>query len=154
MADHSSMLAWRIPWTEEPGGLQFMGLSWKRVGNWATEHKGTHTHAQLPWTSLFLKILNVIAIQFFLLEWSYKFTLTLRKAFTIHDRADDNCEWSEHHLPDLVSGYLLYNQAGRLSWKSLEMPIETEWLLMLAFFSHEFRLTTFVENGDSQVVQW
>ena len=24
MATHSSILAWRIPWTEEPGGLQFM----------------------------------------------------------------------------------------------------------------------------------
>ena len=22
---HASILAWRIPWTEEPGGLQFMG---------------------------------------------------------------------------------------------------------------------------------
>ena len=26
MATHSSILAWRIPWTEEPGGLQTMGL--------------------------------------------------------------------------------------------------------------------------------
>ena len=25
MATHSSILAWRIPWTEEPGGLQTMG---------------------------------------------------------------------------------------------------------------------------------
>ena len=25
MATHSTLLAWRIPWTEEPGGLQFMG---------------------------------------------------------------------------------------------------------------------------------
>ena len=25
MAVHSSILAWRIPWTEEPGGLQSMG---------------------------------------------------------------------------------------------------------------------------------
>ena len=25
MATYSSILAWRIPWTEEPGGLQFMG---------------------------------------------------------------------------------------------------------------------------------
>ena len=25
MATHSSFLAWRIPWTEEPGGLQSMG---------------------------------------------------------------------------------------------------------------------------------
>ena len=26
MATHSSMLAWEIPWTEEPGGLQSAGL--------------------------------------------------------------------------------------------------------------------------------
>ena len=26
MAMHSSILAWRIPWTEEPGGLQSMAL--------------------------------------------------------------------------------------------------------------------------------
>ena len=26
MATHSSILAWRIPWTEEPGGLQPLGL--------------------------------------------------------------------------------------------------------------------------------
>ena len=30
MATHSSILAWRIPWTEEPGRLQSMGL--KGVG--------------------------------------------------------------------------------------------------------------------------
>ena len=27
MASHTSILAWRIPWTEEPGGLQFMAQS-------------------------------------------------------------------------------------------------------------------------------
>ena len=26
VATHSSIITWRIPWTEEPGGLQFMGL--------------------------------------------------------------------------------------------------------------------------------
>ena len=31
MATHSSILAWRIPWTEEPGGLQSVGL--QRVGH-------------------------------------------------------------------------------------------------------------------------
>ena len=30
MATHSTILAWRIPWTEEPGGLQSMGS--KKVG--------------------------------------------------------------------------------------------------------------------------
>ena len=31
MAIHSSTIAWKIPWTEEPGRLQFMGL--QRVGH-------------------------------------------------------------------------------------------------------------------------
>ena len=31
MATHCSILAWRIPWTEEPSGLQSMGL--QRVGH-------------------------------------------------------------------------------------------------------------------------
>ena len=35
MATHSNILAWKIPWTEEPGGLQFMGS--QRVGHdWVT----------------------------------------------------------------------------------------------------------------------
>ena len=37
MATHSNILAWKIPWTEEPGGLQSKGL--KRVGHdWAIKH--------------------------------------------------------------------------------------------------------------------
>ena len=40
MATHSSILAWRIPWTEEPGGLQPVGL--QRVGH---DRSGlAHTH--------------------------------------------------------------------------------------------------------------
>ena len=35
MAPHSSTLAWKIPWTEEPGRLQSMG-SWRVRHNWAT----------------------------------------------------------------------------------------------------------------------
>ena len=41
MATHSSVLAWRIPWTEEPGGLQSMGL--QRVGqDCARTHREKH----------------------------------------------------------------------------------------------------------------
>ena len=36
MATYSSIVAWRIPWTEEPGALQFMGS--QRVGqNWSAK---------------------------------------------------------------------------------------------------------------------
>ena len=37
MATHSSTLAWEIPWTEEPDGLQFMGLQ-KVKQDLATAH--------------------------------------------------------------------------------------------------------------------
>ena len=40
MEIHSSILFWKIPWTEEPGGLQSWGLQRVRY-DWATEH--THT---------------------------------------------------------------------------------------------------------------
>ena len=42
MATHSSILAWRIPRTEEPGGLQSMGS--QRVGQ--DRGTNTHTHTQ------------------------------------------------------------------------------------------------------------
>ena len=72
---HSSTLAWKIPWMEEPDGLQFMGL--QRVGHdwsdWAHKHNkvtfslmkywknihtdGQHTHKKI------LKIINY-SVQF------------------------------------------------------------------------------------------
>ena len=42
MATHSSILAWRIPWTEKPGGLHSLGL--QRVGHdLATKEKHQQT---------------------------------------------------------------------------------------------------------------
>ena len=41
MATHSSLLAWKIPWTEEPGGLQLMGSQRVRH-DWVTKHKLLH----------------------------------------------------------------------------------------------------------------
>ena len=40
MATHSSALAWRIPWTEEPGGLQSTGSQSE------TTESTEHTHVQ------------------------------------------------------------------------------------------------------------
>ena len=47
MATHSSILAWRIPWTEEPGGLQSMRLQRIDMTELLTHtytHTYTHTH--------------------------------------------------------------------------------------------------------------
>ena len=46
MAIHSSILAWRIPWTEEPGGLQSIGLQRVRHA-WSDL-----THAHILWSHL------------------------------------------------------------------------------------------------------
>jgi len=41
MKTHSSILAWKIPWTEKPGGLQSMG-SQKVEHNLVTEYTKQH----------------------------------------------------------------------------------------------------------------
>ena len=48
MAIHSSILAWRVPWTEEHGGLQSMG-SQRVGGGWVTD---TFTFTEYPGASL------------------------------------------------------------------------------------------------------
>ena len=44
IAAHSSILAWKIPWTEEPGGQQFMGCEEFD----ATEHSSCGIHIPPP----------------------------------------------------------------------------------------------------------
>ena len=61
MATHSSVLAWEIPWTEEPGGLRFIGL--QRV-RYAEEHTHMHPLQNPPTFSVefndFLKVQEVL----------------------------------------------------------------------------------------------
>jgi len=63
MAIHSSILAWRIPWTEEPGGLQSMGSQRVRH-DWATDTNfrlSNHNQALMVQTWLCLKIMKWLA---------------------------------------------------------------------------------------------
>ena len=53
MATHSSILHWRIPWTEQPGELQSMPLQTVEL-NWATN---THTHGYRSFMPLLVFIL-------------------------------------------------------------------------------------------------
>ena len=63
VAPRSSVLAWRIPWTEEPGGLQSVSCkSWTRLSTHTDAHTDTITatisfklnHMELPTCNLFL----------------------------------------------------------------------------------------------------
>jgi len=62
VATHSSTLAWRIPWTEEPGGLWSMGS--QRVGHDFVTNFHFHFHDPV---TVFLIVLGLFSTGFFLL---------------------------------------------------------------------------------------
>ena len=55
MAIHSDAFAWKISWTEEPGGLQFMGSQEPDV----TESLNTHVHI-IHWYAFFPEMFNCL----------------------------------------------------------------------------------------------
>ena len=68
MANHSSILAWRIPWTEEPGGLHTIhgvAKSWTHLSNCAFTLKHSKSSYSFFKVNVFNRILgffNVIRI--------------------------------------------------------------------------------------------
>ena len=56
MATHSGILPWRIPWTQEPGGLQSMGSQelgmTERPSAHTRSHARAHTHTHTRWLRL------------------------------------------------------------------------------------------------------
>ena len=63
---HSSILAWRIPWTEEPGGLESMGLQrvgHDRVTTFAFKPAQTFSHIDLIITCVLPPALKVLGLQ-------------------------------------------------------------------------------------------
>ena len=73
MATHSSILAWRIPWTEEPGGLQFM-VSQRVRHDWTTNTftflEGKLTIYKVLFIHSFTACYELIIIFFLLLPWT------------------------------------------------------------------------------------
>ena len=78
MATHSSVLAWRIPWTEEPGGLQSMG-SQRVEHSWVT-NASTFTFSRVKNASpdLYFILMLILSLPSFP-SW----TQTLRKLASV-----------------------------------------------------------------------
>ena len=106
MATHSSIFAWRNPWTEEPGRLQFMGLQRVRH-DWACTH-GSSIFSFLRNLIQFSTVIALIYIsnissQMFLFLQILANICYLWSVF--HDRHSDKCEVISHcgfdlHFPD------------------------------------------------------
>ena len=86
MVTHPNILAWRIPWTEKPGGLWSKG--WQRVGlDWVTWRAHMHIPVEkqyistrdsdkqclcsltIPWVCFILTLLHLCICNCFYLEW-------------------------------------------------------------------------------------
>ena len=88
MITHSSTIAWEIEWTEEPGGLQSMGL-WRVSHYWATEHECKDVKKKILYNTLRKKLtLKIYFYLFCLLPVNYKFLKTyfivLLKGLTVN----------------------------------------------------------------------
>ena len=71
MATHSNILAWRIPWTEEPGELQSMGS--QRVGhNWSDLARTVEEHIVIAsYDRVIFRELNIVIVEHFsLIEYN------------------------------------------------------------------------------------
>ena len=71
MATHSSVLAWRIPWIEEPGGLQSTGL--ERVGHNRSNWEGMLLWIQPKDIVSYITHLYSLPQQVFFLSWLHVF---------------------------------------------------------------------------------
>ena len=125
IATHSSIFAWRIPWTEHPGRLQSMGS--QRVGHdWAT-----NTH--IPLYVMILKgylhfLFSPCVFEYFCLEifstpWRYSF-LFLRCSLAFIQIFDHKyfyrgclCIWSQLKFWEYSSEVFLYSWLGKYSEK-------------------------------------
>ena len=100
MATHSSILAWRIQWTEEPGGLQSTG-SQKAGHDWVTN---THAH-------------NIVVTSLFSDDfWNSPYHIAVRKVttdifhrnlylsgFKVNPLKSNLCYCSRHHWSDVCA---------------------------------------------------
>ena len=124
MASHSSILAWRIPWTEEPVGLQSVGLQRVRH-DWATNTQGERRRKWgqgneyirplkvwaliwmkwLCWLCLHMRKRNLDSILF-----EIHLTLTF-KDFSFHLAFDSCNNWHRQIMGNWTSIYMLHSNS-------------------------------------------
>ena len=100
VAAHSSTLAWKIPWTEEPGGLQSMGSP--RVG-----HDWSDAAAAAAAARAIDNILSYISFELFCRNWNphrWKeltvcYPQALRPQISWNQKVDDVDSWLPHLQP-------------------------------------------------------
>ena len=81
-ANHSIILAWKIPWTEEPGGLQSMKQQTVRH-DWVTAPTHTHTHTHTMYNASGIQKSNSYIYILFQILLHYVYMLSHFSCFTL-----------------------------------------------------------------------
>ena len=117
-ANHSSILAWRVPWTEEPGELQSMGS--QRVGhNWVTNTS--------VWKYSWQKPLNEIRIIDIVISIMKYFSASTLLAINVHKHQYTLGSWtgSSHfiqaifmvvYLCDVLASVISFDRGGKIGF--------------------------------------
>ena len=115
VAAHSSILIWKIPWTEEPGKLQVTGLQSKTQLSHTHTHTYTHTH-----TELYLVIVSIIGLC--TLRWVSNMALNSLKGCQWISDFPDGSVRNEYTCnagnPDSIPG------SGRSSGEGIGYPLQ------------------------------
>ena len=140
MATHYSMLAWRMPWTEEPGGLQSMGL--QRVGHdWVTFTFTFHDQWKNEWVHVlchykYYKHSSISTPSFVLglgqLPFSLCFMRNYKHFSYIADFFSGYCLWSPH-----CWAFLLFHRENRGHQKVTPSAFSTQ-LTLTSVLIHRF----------------
>ena len=143
MATHSSILAWRIPWTEEPGGLQSMGS--QRVGH----NLGTEQQEQLllsrrelpsrknnPTGTVFIKTEMLRhSFHIYTITWCHKFFDSLLKKYihqissSEHRKENSDEEQGDRHWK-LKNRYNGLSRASDLTLRVLAANVQFSMKLL------------------------
>ena len=130
IATHASILVWRIPWIEEPGGLQSIGL--QRVGHDWRDLAGMHIK-RLCYKKLF--VLQFL-LWFKLLKWNLYLMFTaksLQSCPTLCDPIDGSPPGS--HVPGIL-------QARTLEWVAISFSNAWKWKVRVKLLSRVQLLAT------------
>ena len=126
LATHSSILAWRIPWTEELSGLQSIGL--QRAGHdwsdWAQNDKKDRISVSFPSFLMIFQFQKILSLQFWTIRLCpWKLTELQAKLDPIYTSVVSR-NYRKRTSSVWIGCSIQRNEPGRVKWlhKCLIMP--------------------------------
>ena len=124
MATHSNVLAWRIPWTKKPGGLQSMG---SQESDTTQDYTTTTTyrykvHIYFPYSAVVDRVIPAMMCQVlqllkyilkYLFIWLYQVLVVAREVFQLQHLGSSSLARDRTHIPALAARSLSQWKQGK-----------------------------------------